>query len=290
MSRNLILAGTAVAVLFSTAVPAQSVVELIDAGAAPREPLRYRFSGNRTERAAMDMSVQVSLALGEQQIPIGAVPPVRMVMQLKNSEVAADGSARIEFEVVSAEASGDDPQVAQMNQSLAPMRGLAGSYRMDPRGTISEPKFKAPEGGATPQSAELGADLEQSLHQMSSPFPEEAIGAGARWRVVQQVNSAAIQMSQTAEYTLRSRNGNRVELDVRLVDAKMDAPAGLPAGARIDSINLDGGGSTRIELDRLVPSGNTDADVRMVMSMDAGGQTQTMGMNIRMVQAIGPAQ
>ena len=63
------------------------------------------------------------------------------------------------------------------------------------------------------------------------------------------------------EYTLRSRAGNQVELDVKMISASLDASAALPAGAKVDSIQLTGGGTTSLQLDRLVPTATVDSDI-----------------------------
>lgn len=286
MLRSFLLAGALTAALFSTSAPAQTTSQLLEAGAAPRQPIRYRFTSGHSEQAAVDLNVQMALSLAGQPFPLGAVPPIRMTMALRTAEVSADGSARIEFELLSAEALGDDPRVAQTNQALQATKGLAGSYRVDVRGQVSDSQVKAPADGGAAESTLR--DLEQSMKQMAAPFPEEAVGQGARWRVTQNITNNNMQMAQTIEYTLRARSGNRVELDVKVLDAKLDGIAGMPAGAKLDSVKMQGGGSSVIRLDGLVPEGNIDAELDLALSISAEGQTQPMGMNLKMKQAITP--
>nr|PZN66052.1 MAG: hypothetical protein DIU62_08095 [Pseudomonadota bacterium] len=286
MLRSFLLAGALSAALFSAAAPAQTTLQLLEPGAAPRQAIRYRFNAGHAEQAALDLNVQMAMSLAGQVLPLGAVPPIRMIMAMRTAEVAADGSARIEFELLSAEAAGDDAQAAQMNQALSEStRGLSGWYRVDARGQVSDSEVKAPDDGSA--SAVL-QDLEQSMQQMAAPFPEEAVGPGARWRVTQHVTNSNMQMTQTAEYTLRSRAGNRIELDVKMVDASLDAVAGLPPGARLDSVKMEGGGTSSIQLDRLVPTGSVEANLQLGLSITAEGPTQSMGMNLKMKQAISP--
>lgn len=285
---NRSLLAFAACTVLSSAAAAQSTVELLEAGASPRAPLRYSFESGRTERASLDTLLQISILLGGQQLPLGAMPPIKMVMQLRSSDVAADGSARIDFELVSSEANGEDLQAMQMNQALQATKGLTGWYRVDNRGRLSAGQLNLPEGSAAGQATGL-QDIQQSMQQMAAPLPEESVGAGARWRVVQNVSTNDMKMRQTAEYTLRSRSGNRVELDVKLVDASMESLPTLPAEVKLDSLQMQGGGSTAIQLDRLVPSGTVDADIAMTMSMSAQGQSQNMAMNMKLKQAIAPA-
>lgn len=286
MLRSFLLAGVLSVAAFSAPAAAQTTIELVDAGAAPHQPLRYRFQPDFSEQASLDLNVQMAVSMAGQVLPLGAMPPIRMRMALRTTEVSADGSARIQFELLSAEAEGTDAQAAQLNQALASTKGISGWYRVDPRGQVSESQVKAPEGD-NPAGAVM-QDLEQSMQQMAAPFPVEAVGNGARWRVTQNVTNNNMRMTQTAEYTLRERNGNRLVLDVKMVDAALDAAGGLPPGATLDSVRMQGGGATTIQLDRLVPTGSIEADLDLGLTISAQGQTQAMGMNLKMKQAIAP--
>lgn len=286
MLRSFLLAGALSAALYSAAAPAQTSITLVDAGANPREVLRYRFQSGFSEQAALDLNVDMALSMAGQTLPLGSVPPIHMQMQLRTAEVSPDGAARLQFELLSAQAAGDDAQAAQVNQALASTKGLSGWYRIDPRGQVTESHVDAPAGNNA--AGAVLQDLEQSMQQMAAPFPQEAVGTGARWRVTQNVTSNNMRMAQTAEYTLRERSGNRVVLDVKMIEATLDAAGGLPPGAKLDSVKMQGGGNTTIQLDRLVPTGRIDADLDLALSITAQGQTQAMGMNLKMRQAIAP--
>src|SRR5690606_18906954 len=203
MSRSFLLAGVVSVALFSTAVPAQTTVELIEAGSTPHQPLRYRFEAGRSERAALDMNMRIALSLGGQQVTLGDVPPIRMVLQMRTAEVTADGSARVRFELLSAEAEASHPQAAQINQALANTKGLSGSYRVDARGQVSDSQVDVPQDGQLPQGGEaVFEDLERSMQQLAAPFPVEAVGPGARWRTQQHGDNADMPLAPTREHTL----------------------------------------------------------------------------------------
>lgn len=287
MLRKLMLAAAAAALLFSATAPAQSTLQLLDAGVAPLEPVRYRFETGGSETGTLDTKMSMSMSLGDQQVPMEALPPLRMTTQLRVAEVAADGRARLEYKLVSAEASGSDAQAAELNRSLAQVRGLSGSYHMDTMGRIT-PGTTTARSTTVPGGNEVLGELEQSIHQLIVPFPAEAIGPGARWQVKQKVDSSGIQLSQVVEYTLRARNGDRLELDVKMISASLEAAAALPPGAKVDSIQLTGTGTSVIQLDRLVPAAAVDSSIALAVSMVARGQTQNLGMNLQMHQAIAP--
>ena len=290
MSRKLLTALAAASSLFCGMAQAAATVTLLEAGAAPREPLRYSFKSGASERASVDLIMQIAMSMGGQQMPMGNTPPIRMVMGMKTTEVGQDGSARVEFEVVSAEAVGaapGDPNAAAVAQGLAGVKGMGGSYRISPQGAISGAAMKPAQGGAAMPA--LG-DMEQTMEQLTAPFPAEPVGVGARWQVVQQADTGVMKVSQTAEYTLRSRKGNTIELGVKMIDAKIDA-GGMPAGTTVNGVAITGGGTMTTDLARLVPSGTMDTDTKVTISAGgAGGAGQSMDMNLKMRQVIAPAK
>lgn len=283
MTRSLLLAAAASTLLFSTEGLAQARVTLIDAGAEPRQPLRYQLQAGRSERVQIDSQVQISLAMGGQSMPLTLAPPVRMTLDLASNEVAADGSARISYKLVSLEAVGEGQQVAQMNQALAGFAGISGWYRIDPRGNVLEGQVD-PLPADNPAAAGVVNEVEQAMQRMSAPLPEQAVGPGARWQVTQSIEDNAMKMTQTSEFTLRSRNGQTLELDMRFVEAQMDSVAGLPPGAKLESVELKGGGSNTLPLDGLIATGKVDADI--AMSIGVEGQGERLGMNINVSQTV----
>lgn len=284
--RRIPLAVTALALmLFQVMAPAEEV-QLLEAGSAPRETLRYSFQTGRSERVSMTTDMSMGVSLGGQQMPLTDVPAIQLVLALKVASVDAAGTARLEFEVVSASAGESTAEgAAQIGEALSAVQGLKGWYAMDSRGRIT--------GGALDSSgaanaAQLMGDFQESMQQLSAPFPAEAVGQGARWRVQQNTDTGGMKISQTAQYSLRARSGQRVVLDASIVDSKIDPGTALPMGARIESLKIEGGGATTIELDKLAPNALMDISTQIGMAMEAQGQSQSMGMDMKIRQTIAP--
>jgi hypothetical protein len=286
MFRGLLLAGTAALTLVCADASAQARVELIDAGAAPLQPIRYRFVAGASENAAMEMNMQMAMNLGGLQIPMTSIPPIRMTMRMRVAEVAADGSARVEFDLLSAESIGAAGQTGALSQSLGNLKDVSGWYLMDTRGQISEGDVSVPENAAS--AGDVVSNLNQTMQQLAAPFPDQPLGIGARWRVAHAGANSGIGISQTAEYTLRSRTDTSVTLDVKIVDSSIDLGNALPAGAKVESMKLEGGGSTTIDLGGLVPTAAMDVTTQLTLAISAEGQTQNVGMNMQMRQSMGP--
>lgn len=284
--RSLLPAAVATLALICTDAHAQTSVELIEAGAAPQQTIRYRFVAGPTQNATMDMNMQMAMNLGGMQIPMTSVPPVRMTMIMRVAEVAADGSARLEFALLSAEATGDPAQTGPINQSLRNLKDVSGWYRMDTRGQISEADVSYPED--SPSAGDLANSLNESMQQLAAPFPVEAVGIGARWRVAQKSATGGVNITQTAEYTLRSRTANSVTLDVKIIDSAIELGSALPPEAKLEAMKVEGGGTTAIDLGGLAPTAAMDVNTQIVMSIAAQGQTQNVSLNLQMKQSMGP--
>jgi hypothetical protein len=286
MIRTMLLAGTAAALLFTASeAPAQTRLRLLDAGAEPRQLLRYRFSPDHRERVRVEVRMQMALSFAGQSMPPASLPGMRMNMELQSTEVAADGSARISFVLSSAEVFGDGPQIGQLNQRLSAVSGISGWYRMDTLGNVLETHVERG-AAADPLNAAVLRDLEQSLKRINLLLPEQPVGIGARWQVTQELENNGVKMSQTGEFRLRSRSGDRLELDVQLVDGRISDVSTLPPGAKIESVTVKGDGTSSLRLDGLTPTASIDADIDLGLSITAEGQTMPMGMSMKATHTV----
>lgn len=289
-----VLAGAAALICLSLPAHAQSTLRMIDTGAEPRAPLRYTFTVGQTERAVTEMVMSSSTEMNGKTDAGPSMPPVRSAMSMRVTEVAPDGTARLEFKTDSAEAaaghSGPTPNQAQLNSTLAGLSQLAGWYRIDTRGRVLQSGVSLPESLSSGPAAQMMEDMLNEQDTTLQQFPEEAVGQGARWEVVQTSAIGPIRMVMTQEYTLRSRSGNRVELDVSGTQT-LDLPADVqPAGASVSSGGNSSTGKMSVDLDRLVPHGDMVASSTTTMSRPvAGGEAQVTKMQSQMRMTTGPA-
>lgn len=271
--RRFILGGAAALALHGGAVHAQSTVQLLDPGVAPREQLRYSFTAGQVDRAQLDMNVQVLLVVEGAATPMGNVPAVRVDMSMRMVGIAEDGSARLEFELRPVPAGSAPDQ--------------RGWLRMDPHGRILDGQLEAREGQVTRNRDEVVRAIQETMQRLALPLPEQAVGVGARWQLTQKVDAGPMKLEQVLEYTLRSRDGPRVVLDVKMVDAKLLPGTGLPAGLKLDSLSVSGGGTSRMELHRVAPVTTMDEQTDLTVLEPATGQS--MGIRLKMRHAVAPA-
>ncbi len=288
MLRPLLTAACAATLLAGANAHAQSTstVTLLEPGSGTRQPLRYRFESGRTETAKMDSTVQMTMVAPGIQLPVVAATPMSIEIRVRTTEAAADGSAKLQFEVLSAQASGNSPTAAQLNPVLAGLKGLSGSYSVDARGQVTSSPMAA--SGAA-MGAPSVADIQEQMQQLALPLPAEAVGVGARWRALQNTSANGLEVTQTTEYTLRSRNGEQAELEVKIIDVTMPDLSGVVPGASVSSATMSGGGTMNLNLASLVPRGALDIEMAIAMSLDLQGASQSMAMHMKINQAIAPA-
>ncbi len=277
-----------------TAAQAQSTLLILDYGAEPRAPLRYQFTAGQSERVTMEMAMGMSQEVNGQMVPVMQVPPVRSTMNVRVTDVAADGSARIEFDTHSAEAdlsrAGGAGDQALLSRTLAMQSQMKGWYRTDTRGRTLETGISMPDGAMPAAASQVMNDLLGDQNETVQPLPEEAVGVGARWKVESRMTVAGATVVQTQEFTLRSRTGSRVELDARMTQGIPDL--GTVAGAETvtGSSSSAGSGKLIIDLHKLTPVMTMEINSGSNISAPAqGGAATSMKMNMQMKMSVAPA-
>jgi hypothetical protein len=270
-------------------------VVLVDAGAEPREELRYDFSGFTPQTMQMDMNMSMSMegpATGTQQ---QTLPTMRMIMSIPTVEATPEGNLRMAFsldryEVLPTE--GVAPEMMQaLQSSLASVGTMSGWNVIDNRGSFIDGDINVSAGSS---AAQMMTSIEDSMEQMVAPFPSEAVGLGARWQTSTEVTVNGLTLAQTATFTLASRSGDNVVLDVTI---EQNAPPqdiadpSMPPGAvaHLDEMQTTGTGRMSLSLTNVVPNSTLSMSTAMRMSVVQNGTTTpAMAMTTRIDMVIGP--
>ncbi|MCA9661284.1 MAG: hypothetical protein KC486_23295 [Myxococcales bacterium] len=274
----------------TTTLPAPEI-KLLDAGQEPRAPLRVKVEAGQRETMLMTMTMGMEMDMGGMgAMPKMAMPPIAMSMGIHVTSVSDTGDFRYEFSLDSVDVKArpsDPPEIAEaMKGAMAGMVGMSGSSVVSNRGEVREASFKLPPN-ALPQVKQTMDSMQQSIKQIAVPFPEEAVGIGAKWEVISagaEING--ITMTQKSSYEVLERDGDTLTLATTVnQDAEpqvMKAP-GIPATATVylEELESDGSGKSSFNLTHVSPvSGTMDLTSKMRMSVDAGGQKQAMKMNM----------
>jgi len=259
-------------------------VKLLEPGAEPRKVLRLHPNAGDKQTMTMTMKMAMEMKMGEMQNPAMKLPAMIMNMEITVKSVSPEGD--IAYELVLSDASVADepdvmPQVAQaMKTSLEGVKGLTSTGIMSNRGITKTNEIKVP-AGADPQTRQAMDQVKETMTKVSAPFPEEAVGPGAKWEAKMPIKSQGMTIDQTAIYELVSLEEDhitaRITIAQRAANQKMQNPA-MPA-LKLDLTKMvgNGGGDLTFDLAKIVPPQATlQSHSELSMNMNNAGQKQTM--------------
>jgi hypothetical protein len=283
----------------SPELPEVDPVMVLEKGAEPRVPLRFSLKVGQKEQGAMTMKMSMGMEIDGNKLPMPAIPVMVMGMEMQVDRVrreTIDYSFWIASVDVQSEPGTPEEMGIIMRSSLAPMLGLSGEGWMTTRGQGGDFRIQLPPA-ASAQLQSMAAQMEQTINQVSAPFPEEPVGPGARWQTQTTVNQNGLSLVQTATYTLLEQHGNKIRLhsDVSsMVAPGEQSMTGLPPGTSLTAleVSMKGQGDSTFFLDRMFPeaasmhvggtvssrieSGGAENQfvVRLEMDMGMAGQKQ----------------
>ena len=269
--------------LEAPAATAKSGVKLIDAGAEPRSALRYHLKAGDKQTATMTMKIKMDMPMpaatpGGTPPATPTIPAISIPMDMTVQSVAANGD--ITYESVMGEASiadepGATPAVAQaMKTALAGIKGLSSSGVMSSRGVSKKMEVKLP-ANVDPSMRQTMDQMKDGMGNLNIPFPEEPVGAGAKWESKNVTKVQTMSVEQTGTYELVSHEGDKLSAKFSMAfNAASPAGKGPTAGLQLGGNST---GTANLDLSKLV--GSATIDMRTETPM---GKNQTMKMDINM--------
>ncbi|MEA2828021.1 MAG: hypothetical protein QOG43_2460 [Actinomycetota bacterium] len=282
----------------TTTVAESSRVVLDDAGAQPRQALALRVAAGTRSQVAFESRIGLEMTIDGETVPTGALPATSLVLDEVIDKVDADGTAHysVTFEKVTVVGgAGTDPEVVSQTQAgLSELEGLTGTGTFAPHGggqTLSYDTASI----TNPTLRSTIASISSQVGNLSAPFPAEPVGVGARWSTTSTATINGITMNTTTQYTLRSRTGDRYELDF---SQTADAPPGpadfpnLPAGTRasIISFKVQSTGQTAGDFTRHMPQTSTATGTGDgTFTITVGANQATLEQHLSMDATVSPA-
>ena len=272
-------------------------VTLIQQGAAPHETIRYQPEKGATQDVIMSMDMQQAISVGGNTMPSVPIPTQEFTIAYKVVDVAGDGTTRLEFEYTDVEVLDDSenpsPAAAQLEQSIAPLKGLTGYAIMDNRGFTLEADIDVPDD-LPPMMKSIIEGTKHSLKSLSNPMPAEPVGKGAKWKVVQNMTMNGLQLTQTMLFTLDEIDGDRYQLSAVVGQAAepqdVKSPM-LPPGAtmRLESLKTSGSAQLVLKRSSVVPlESSTQIKTQSAMTVSSGGDPQPMTTDMTMKMSLRP--
>ena len=209
-------------------------VVLVDAGTGEKSELRYLIAAGSVHEMVMTTSMRMSNPQGQElQAPGTRAVMVVEVVEADAERVQLDTSILSEPELVGTE--GAPPElVAIMRQALRGMSSFRGRITMNRRGFAEESDFQV--DTQDPMLQQFFESMKQSMSQLAIPFPEEAVGVGARWKMLQRM-ADPVTLYQVMSFELLGREGSSLTLAMKVTQLTprqtMPLPQTLP-GAPVD--------------------------------------------------------
>ena len=278
----------------ATTNPAASAEEppkitVLKPGDAPRSALRFHVTKGSTATMEMVMRMSMKMTMDQMQMPDQALPPMRFIMRMSVTDVKDNGDFAYEFATTDAgtlDEAGADPQmVAMLKAQLKPIIGLKGHGEMTSRGILKSADLDIPPN-MPPMAKQQIESLRKSMHQMVMPLPEEPVGPGGQWKVDQKLTAGGIKLEQVFEVTLKSVQGDKVEMSLQVTqsaDPQDVTMPELPEGATAHLASLSSKGEGKVSMDLvhpLNPRNQVDTTSDVAMSITMQGQNHQMDQHL----------
>jgi hypothetical protein len=271
-------------------------VEVLEAGKAPLEPLRLAPAGSASQRSAMT----VTFAIQQSGVSSASVkpPPTKATVETALQGVTPEGNLQVSFSYPSFEVlkGGDASKSSRrrIEQAFAGLKGLSGQLTLTPQGVLVDSALNVPPD-VDPSVASLVTQLGDQLRTLAIPFPEAAVGVGARWRASTDLSLNGIEAHQVFEYTLRKRNGSKVELGVRGTQSADPQTVELPNLAqgvqlRVQSYKTTFRGNNSVDLTSLLPvAGEIRSSGNQAFRIESGSDSGTLKQHLSVHLLLKPA-
>lgn len=237
-----------------------AVVKVLDAGAEPREALAYDLKADSKQATEMRMNMEMGISAAGKAMPPTAIPELAIVLDLSNGKKNDAGEFPVTGVVskVTTKATTETEKklAAALEPALGAMRGLKITYLVSPKGRTRDVKVEAK--GVDPNVKQMVDQMKQSFDSMVAPLPEEPVGKGAKWVVINRVNAGA-DILQFTTYTLKSKEGSALELDTDVKQFAASSALVTPQGpgGEITEFSSAGNGTSVFDLTKLAPEKGT---------------------------------
>lgn len=249
--------------------PDGPVVTVLDVGAEPRSELRIDIQAGDTDAMTLTQSQTIDQRIDGVQVPNAGAITTAATTDI-TVETAEDGVFQVTSitsgaEIVEAPSPG---AAAQAEAAMAELIGIGNRFTVDDRGRVlaSEPIGLDGVNNALVDEL-LGGS---SGTEIASPLPDESVGIGARWEVVQRIPLVGLEIEQVLVYELVSIEGSVIELTVtgnqRVPAGSVMNAQGIPA--EVISWDLVVSGTVTQDLTRMAPMSSIETSGSQVFQAD----------------------
>jgi hypothetical protein len=231
-------------------------VLLLDAGAEPQTPLRYKITEGTTTKSNMDFTI-ATLATTSESAALTVVPGVRLHI-VSGPAMATESGVKFEVNIAKAEAAvpqGIDPKVAEeLRQSAAILDDVGGTVEMNDRGIMlaTELNDRAKSPDIPLRLLMMIVNARTTLSRVV--LPAEPVGLGARWEARKELILYGFKVQQVDSYTLVERVGDEIKLNVTVTQNALPQTVDFPeegVSIAVEQLVANAGGEIILNLNAL---------------------------------------
>jgi hypothetical protein len=263
---------------------------LLDAGAEPRQALRYSPAKGAKGDVQMVRRMEMRQTFAGMDVPAMTMPPLHMVARIEVTDVADNGdiSFTVQYPETLVPETPGVQQMAhqQMTMMLKILEGVTVNGLVSNRGQVKNVEVRKPQGleGAM---AEQVDDMWGWWSHLFLPVPEEPVGAGAKWEMKSTISQRGMSIRQTATYTLKEVKNGEMTLELHLTQeagGQSMRSASLPPGTsmRLESYKGRGNGTLTQRLTDMFPARAAATDENDVeIKVIRGEQPQDLSQHLK---------
>jgi hypothetical protein len=263
-------------------------------GAAPKKALRYAIPAG--QKSSMDLTINIGMSMNVAGIAMPMdMPGMKMTAETAVTNVDPNGDITYTLAftglTIDAAANANPAVAAAFQGAAANITSMKGTSTITSRGVTKSSKMEV----GDPTMQQMLGQMTSTIENLSNPFPEEAVGVGAKWEVRQAVVAGGQTSFVKTEYELVAFDATTVTLKTKMEQTAPPQPvsnAALPPGTEIalEKLTGSGTGTTRISLNSLVPTVEMNSTIVSSMVMSMGGATQPVSTDMTMKMSIAPAK
>jgi hypothetical protein len=251
---------------------APPTVELLDAGKAPRKPLRVTFEAGAKQSLRVESDWTVETVYGP-MIKMAAVMPSLVYELETEAKEASEEGARFDFRVKSITAKSNKgvkpAQVENANKVGESLEGVTGSFSINARGMVEALAIDAP-SDASLLASDMIDQIKQAIRLCSLPLPEEPVGKGAKWTATQVIEQRTAKIKHASTFELVDVKGERVRATRTHAAETPKQKLKMPGSRsdkwfKLDKLELSGGSKGAWRLNQLGPASASEHTVTVFM-------------------------
>ena len=237
-------------------------LKVINTGTGKKEKLRFTPKLGTKQTINVSLSKDTLMSIGDFKMPRAKLPAYIITLDSTVTKVEPNGDIHYDIVYSNVDIQGDaetKPELIKViSKQIEQLENFTGSAVINSQGITKQIDYAIP-AKVDVNIKFLVEQLSNSLQQLSSPVPQEAVGIGAKWQINSETDINGINLKQTTTYELVNIKDNVATLNVDLQQQEkssqvIDYP-GLPLDGILTLQSFKGSakGKATIQLDKVMP-------------------------------------